>query len=425
MLGRLGLILMSVISLGGLVQAQRPDPGSFLLPPVVASNVRHGEPESPKMEPIAPVRAEVIPDSPKPILRRTELQSVQADEPKVEPKPSRPAARLKLKQAIRRVKAEIIDDEPSDSRDLTGKALFDYLEPSDRSRSGFGERLGGGLFKNKSWITSDHEHDNMISPVTNPFLFEDPRSVTELRPIAIFQKVPGDQPNFRGGELYFFGTQARIAFTKRISLTLNKIGVNINNPNGVTPFNDTDFGLSELWLGPKVTILRDTDYGTLLAAGAIFQIPLGSGRVFQDTGDLSITPYVTLAQPFLKTRLGTFNTLAAAGYSFSTGDQRSDYFYASGHVDYDIGNNHRFYPLAEVNWFQYTSDGGARFIKGEGRDLANIGGLGDGSSLLTGALGGRWKITRNVELGGAFEIPLVGNRDFFDYRFTVDLKWRY
>src|SRR5262249_25617678 len=38
---------------------------------------------------------------------------------------------------------------------------------------------------------SDHCFDQFISPVTNPFLFEDPRSLTEVRPIFMYQRIPG------------------------------------------------------------------------------------------------------------------------------------------------------------------------------------------------------------------------------------------
>src|SRR5205085_9724483 len=54
----------------------------------------------------------------------------------------------------------------------------------------------GGWFKdcfsneNHHTFESDHCLDTFSSPVTNPFLFEDPRSLTELRPIFIWQKIP-------------------------------------------------------------------------------------------------------------------------------------------------------------------------------------------------------------------------------------------
>jgi hypothetical protein len=113
------------------------------------------------------------------------------------------------------------------------------------------------------------------------------------------------------------------------------------------------------------------------------------------------------------------------GYSFSVNKERSDYFWVSGHLDYDIGNAHRFYPLAELNWFQYTTDGKSWPVTGEGRDLINFGGLAKGSNLLTGTLGGRVKLSRHTEVGAGYEFPLLGNRDFFKGRITIDFIWRY
>src|SRR5207248_5732234 len=64
----------------------------------------------------------------------------------------------------------------------------------------------GGRFQ------SDHAFDNftcrgdLISPVSNPFFFEDPRALTEVRPIFIYQTAPSNSP-LRGGSSEFFGTQ--------------------------------------------------------------------------------------------------------------------------------------------------------------------------------------------------------------------------
>ena len=142
-------------------------------------------------------------------------------------------------------------------------------------------------------------------------------------------------------------------------------------------------------------------------------------------GRLSVVPYVSVGQSFLKTRLGSFNTLANAGYSFSTNNQRSDYFYASGHLSFDLMNRQKFFPLAEVNWFQYTKDGITSGFGVEGRDLANIGSAVGRSGLFTGAVGARYRFGERWETGAAFELPFAGNKDLFRYRFTLDLIWRY
>ena len=79
----------------------------------------------------------------------------------------------------------------------------------------------------------------------------------------------------------------------------------------------------------------------------------------------------------------------------------------------------------EMNWLRYTSDGKSTNLGVEGRDLANFGSPRAGSGMLTIAAGARVKITDNWQAGGAFEIPLVGSKDIFQYRLTFDLIWRY
>lgn len=307
---------------------------------------------------------------------------------------------------------------------------------TDDEGRGVGERLGDkiddllgrgrGAVRNdaRGRFESDRAFDNFISPVTNPFLFEDPRSLTEVRPIVMFQKIPDGQSTFRGGSAMFFGGQARLALGERWSIVVNKVGASLFRPGSESGL-DNSTGLSELWLGPKVVLIRDPEFQTLVSAGATFQVPLGSSSVYQNTGKLSIVPYVSAAQKLMSTNWGTFNGMASAGYSFSTNRDRSDYFYASAHVDFDVNNTHRFYPLAELNWFAYTTDGKSRSYALEGRDLANFGAESKGKNLVTWALGGRYKASSRWEFGAAFEAPLIGPRDLFRYRFTIDLIWRY
>lgn len=297
----------------------------------------------------------------------------------------------------------------------------------DRERPSwkFGDKLGGMLGDRTDWFRSDHAFDGFISPVTNPFLFEDPRSLTEVRPMFMYQSIPSGQPDFQGGGVWFFGTQARVAFTDRLSFVFNKIGGLSFNPGSGSSY-DSNVGFAELWLGPKYTILRGENTGSLLAAGLQFQVPIGSSAVFQDTGSLSLVPYLTYGQNFGRDwRIGSMNTIVATGYSFGTDDQRSDYYWLSAHLDLDVMNNHRFYPLAEMNWYYYTANGNARPIGTEGRDLFNFGGQSKDVGLLTGAVGARFKITESAQVGAAFEFPLAGPRDTFHYRATVDFILRY
>jgi hypothetical protein len=279
-----------------------------------------------------------------------------------------------------------------------------------------------------SWcrFRSDHCFDNMISPVSNPFLFEDPRSLTEIRPIFMLQGTPGSNPIYRGGDVVFFGTQARLAVTERLSFTLNKLGLIWNEPHEHVDSFDDHVGFAELWLGPKFTFLRNEQCGRVAAAGLIFQIPTGSGKVFQDTGTLSLVPYVSFAQSFWQTSCGTFNFLGTTGYAFSTDNERSDYYFLSLHLDYDVGNLHHIYPLMELNYFYYASGGNQLPINFEGRDLFNFGATGiSGRNNVDLALGARYKFSEAIQTGLAVEFPINGQHDLLDYRVTFDLIFRY
>jgi hypothetical protein len=297
--------------------------------------------------------------------------------------------------------------------------------PDGRPARKIGERIEGIIGQRGEWFHSDHAFDGFISPVTTPFLFEDPRALTEVRPIFIYQRVPGKQQDTGGGNITFFGTQGRVAITNRLSFVIHKLGGIWLNPNTERPFDDQS-GFAELWFGPKYTFIRNEESGSLLAGGLQFQVPIGSKSAFQDTGTLSLVPYATYGQNLLRDcRAGSVNTLVNGGYSFSTTGARSDYLFLSGHIDLDVMNLHRIYPLAELNYVLTTTNGNTYPIGAEGRDLINFGGQAKGHGLLTGAIGARGKITECIQLGAAFEIPLAGPRDFFQYRFTLDLIWRY
>jgi hypothetical protein len=300
--------------------------------------------------------------------------------------------------------------------------------PSNRvHKSYFGDMfngLGGGGPEGKC-LESDHCFDYFASPVSNPFYFEDPRSLTEVRPIFMYQTIPGSNPVYRGGNAEFYGVQARVAITDQWSFVMNKLGGVSINPGGGSPV-PSESGFAEIWLGPKWTFLRNTETGTVVATGLTFEIPAGADKVGQDTGTLSLVPYLTAAQNFGCTSYGSFNAMATLGYSFRIDDQRSDYFYTSWHLDFDVGNQHHWYPLVELNWFHYTESGGAVPFNFEGGDLANFGSTNvSGRNELSLATGFRYKFTENIQTGLFVQFPLVGTQDINRFRLGVDLIFRY
>jgi hypothetical protein len=272
---------------------------------------------------------------------------------------------------------------------------------------------------------SDHAFDVFISPVTNPFLFEDPRALTELRPIFLIQSIPSNNWVYRGGNAEFIGVQGRLAITERWSAVINKLGFVAINP-GSSSLLSSNSGFAEINLGPKYTFYRNERSGTIAAGGVTFELPAGSSKVFQETGNLSIVPYVSFGQNFWRTQYGSMNFLTTGGYSFSSNTQRSEYLFASFHLDYDVANWHRFYPLLEFNWFHYTQAGKAEPFSFEGADLVNFGSTGvSGQNQMTIAFGARYKCTEAIQLGTAFEFGIGSTKGIDDFRWTLDMIFRY
>jgi hypothetical protein len=279
-------------------------------------------------------------------------------------------------------------------------------------------------------LQSDHEFDYFASPVSLPFYFEDPRALTEVRPIFLYSSAPSGNPIFRGGNSEFFGLQGRLAVTERLSFVINELGVVSLNPNNPVPPFSRDTGFAEFHIGPKYTFLRNTCTRSVAAVGLDFQIPTGSGRVFQDTGNLSLNPYVSYAQNFgrLPAGYGSFDFLMNLGYSVSVDNKRSDYFHSSFQFDYNVANLNKIYPFLVVNWLHYTN-GGHTFDPGfgfEGGDLANFGSRNVGArDYVSLGPGLRYKFSECIQTGIAAEWALTSQKEISEFRLTLDLIFRY
>jgi len=80
-----------------------------------------------------------------------------------------------------------------------------------------------------------------------------------------------------------------------------------------------------------------------------------------------------------------------------------------------------------MNWYCYTQAGNGVRYGFEGGDLVNYGSRAvSGSNLVTLDLGARYKFCEWAQLGTAIEFPLVGgNKHILQYRWTVDMIFRY
>ena len=275
---------------------------------------------------------------------------------------------------------------------------------------------------------SDHSFDALSSPLTMPFYAEDPRSLTEVRPIFLYQRIPSNAANFGGGSVTFFGTQARLALTERFSIVMSELGyLSLDPSNPVAPaVKGSDF--SEIKIGPKYTFLRNANSGTVGAFGMNFELPVGSSKNFQNTGSLSIDPYFSFAQTFgrLPAGFGSLNFMSTTGYSFSIDKARSEFFYSNWHLDYNVANANKFFPFIELNWLRYTSSGRNTNVGTEGADLINFGSsTRRGKNYISTATGLRYRFNENIQVGAGIEVPLSRERGLNDYRLTFDVIFRY
>ncbi len=293
--------------------------------------------------------------------------------------------------------------------------------------SSYGEffNFGGWIpgYVDGPWCVSDRAFDEtMISPVTRPSQFEDPRSLTELRPVFIYGMMPNGS-SFNGGNVGFFGLQGRLSFGPSLSLVMNKLGGVWIDPD----VGNSSTGFAEVWLGPKWTFWRDDRTGKVAAAGLTFQIPIGSSSTYQNTGSLGLDPYLSYGWNFWRTSYGSFNYLSTVGYAFRVDSNRDEYLHWHTHVSYDVANMHRFYPLIEFAWYKYTRQGDVPPGAVVGHDLFNYGTRAAGfHSYLTVAPGFRWKLNECIQTGIAAEWALTNTATSTDkFRLTFDMIFRW
>lgn len=416
MAGRWGMI---VLALGVVAAASARAQERLLDPPVPLADPLPASPRSSSSSSeIRPVKAESTGEADLPAVRVKSIRTASGEPGTVSPRSIEPVEEYRRPPDA----DELFLKTKSKSEPPRGTSISDFDPPARKTSDRPTKRTRALYADDGLFFKGDDCFSNMISPVTNPHLFEDPRSLTELRPTFYYQKVPSGQPEWRGGNIWYFGTSARIAINERWSVTLNKLGAVDVDP-GVAK---NEFGFGEVHIGPKWTFWRDTDTETVAATGLIFQLPFGSSSVYQNTGTMSLVPYLSAGQQIADTKAGAINGLFTTGYSFSVNRDRSNFFYASGNVNFDWANRHRFYPLVEMNYFLYTTNGRERaLVDFEARDVANLGSRGKGSNLLTTAFGARYKINERAQIGAAYEFPFLGNRDLFRYRFTVDVIIRF
>ena len=254
--------------------------------------------------------------------------------------------------------------------------------------------------------------------------FEDPRTLTELRPIFVYHQLPNRMGTLGidGGETQLLATQFRIALTDRLSLIAVKDGYFwAQNDGPIGPLFDD--GWADVTAGLKYNLLRDVKKGRLLSTGFTYEIPLGRENTLQSVGDGEFHFFSSFAQRLLD---GDAHYMTTFGWRLPVdGAAQTESLHWSQHLDYRVTKS--LYLVTELVWWHWIDDAKTGLGLGVGgQDAFNLPSTDAvGKDLVTQSVGFKYKPCGNYEFGMAYEFPLTAFKDVIDNRIQVDMMFRY
>lgn len=274
---------------------------------------------------------------------------------------------------------------------------------------------------------------NVIRPISNPTLFDLALPRTTIHPIFMSQSLPnnistilGDVP--LGGDFQIYALQLEYAFNKRLSFVATKDGYIDFNPDSTL---SSDSGWANLAAGLKYAVIYNPEQQHVMSVSAIVEVPTGNTGVFQGTGDGALNLVLSDVKLFGRLQLAG----AIGGHIPFNNSAESTTGFVSAHASYWL--TEWFAPLVEVNWYRVidTGNGGNRFgsqlggavpavTQFEGGDLINLGASNAGVNrdIVTAAAGFRIKLSDNIHLGAAYELPVTNSQDnLMKNRITIDM----
>ena len=268
---------------------------------------------------------------------------------------------------------------------------------------------------------------NAITPVSNPIFFEDPRITSEARPIFINHWLPntfhfagGTAP--LGGEVRVYALQLRYALTDKLALIATKDGYIESVPDHTLPHA---YGWANIAAGFKYALIDKPEKQLIVTPGLTIELPTGNQRVFQGNGKGDWNPFVSAEKGFDK-----FHIIGNLGFRLPNDwDEQTAQMHYSLQLDYAVCRY--FIPFVNANGLTVLSEGDNKLLgvvplNTELYDLSNFGSTdARGVTQITAGGGARSKITRNLDLGIAYEVGVTHPVGIFDSRITADLIWRF
>lgn len=262
---------------------------------------------------------------------------------------------------------------------------------------------------------SDHCYGRMISPMTNPTGFEDPRTLTEVRAIFVNHVLPPLIPN-AGNQLRVVAAQIRLALTDSTSIIATKDGYIFSD------FPLVDDGFADTALGLKQNLAKNADTQRILSAGLTYEGPWGSRRALQGRGTGRFNMFLTGTSAVGDSG----QVIVQTGFRLPADRvEGNQLWYASTHLNRRVLFDN-LYLFTEFNMYHFMSNGRAFPLPINGGDFFDFGSVGiAGKTMVTGAVGMKLKPSLYREYGLAWEVPLTKERGVLDNRLTADMILRY
>ncbi len=263
-------------------------------------------------------------------------------------------------------------------------------------------------------LASDHCFDRFISPLSNPFFFEDPRSLTEVRGIFIDNSLP---VAIGSGDAQVWAAQFRGRLSENVSVIAPRLGyLQVNQSGGGAPV-----GFMSAPIGLKFNLVRDVERQFLVSAGVTYFIR-GSQDAVSGFGSGDFHFFLTGGKEIF----GKGHWLSGTGFRIPADPNwGTQMWYWSNQWDYELPGH--IYPLIGLNWYHWMRSSGFGFTGPiTGLDLINLPASGvAGSDAVTSVIGLKWKPSGHVEVGGGYEYRVTQNADILNNRVYADLIFRY
>jgi outer membrane receptor protein involved in Fe transport len=292
-----------------------------------------------------------------------------------------------------------------------------------------------------TWFPDFHcdragRYAGFITPMTFPYLFEDPFITTEVKGWAIWHGFADDSV-MDGGEYRVFAVQARLAITDRLALIATKDGFIKTSPDEDVLTSES--GWADIGFGLKYALIDDRENRFILTPSLRYEMTQGSNDVYQGGGQGVWIPAVSFGLG-----LDQGHMLGAVGIQLPVdGSTESTSWFYNLQVGWPL--TERLTPFASFNGMTWVDDGdGSNKVKSklgdvdwdavhavlgakpvEGVDVANLGTPGtDGHDYFTWAVGFDYALTERISFGFAYSRPVSkARREITKQRFSFAVTW--